>query len=210
LSETAPVEEGYDIQHLSSVVLGALVVAVVATWFTSELARPLYVFPAAALLSGYLLNQRAGDREKLRLVGYTVVGLFVLWPALFFLPDIVAGKTVFLSQMMTVVVSRFLLLIAGIVGYVVYRLSGGAGVIERARDPDRRRGLAAYAVAAVLLLLPFVLFVLSLFAGTGDVEVLSVLLWRVLAVVAIAIAYGGYRADGGTGVVERVDSATAG
>lgn len=208
-TELAGVDLNLDFQHVSSIVLGAVIIGATAAWVTSALATPLLVFPVAALVSGYLLSERPDDREKLVFVGYAVTGLLLVSPLLFFLPDVLSGRTVLLSQMMTVVITRFLLFITAIVGYIVYRLAGGAGVVERARNPDLRRGLAGYLVAAVLVFLPFVLFVLGLFGVVSALETLSPLLWRVVGLLAVGIAYAAYRLDGGRGVAERVQSVTA-
>ncbi len=198
-----------DLQHLSSVALGAAVVAALAAWIAADLASPVLVFAGVALLTGYFLADRRGDREKAVLVGWAVVALLAVSPVLFFLPDVVAGRTGLLGQPMTVVVVRLLLVVTGVVGYVVYRLDGGAGVVQRARDPDARRALAGYLVAAAVLALPFVLFLSDLLVGTRALGALSVLLWRLLGVVAVGIAYGAYRLDGGAGLLSRVGTATA-
>ena len=208
-TESAGFDLDVDFQHISSVVLGAIIIGATAAWVTAELATPLLVFPVAALASGYLLYARPDDREKLVFIGYVITGLLLVSPLLFFLPDVLSGRTVLLSQMMTVVLTRFLLFVTAIVGYIVYRISGGRGIVERARDPELRRGLAGYLVAAVLLFLPFVLFVLGLFGIISVLETLSPLLWRVVGILAIAIAYATYRIEGGRGVVERVQSVTA-
>lgn len=211
MPETEPADGGVDVdlQHVSSVVLGALVVAAVAAWVTAELAGPALVFPAVALVAGYLLNGRRGDRAKFVFVGYALVSLLAVSPVLFFLPDVLAGRSGQLSQTMAVVVTRLLLLVAGTVGYVVYRLAGGPGVVTRARDPDRRPALAGYVVAAVLLLLPFVLFVMDIVLGASALASLGVLGWRLLGLVAVAVAYAAYRLDGGRGVVDRVQATAA-
>jgi hypothetical protein len=197
MSETA--DTGVDLQHLSSVVLGAVVVGATAAWVAAEVAGPVPVFVATALVAGYLLGARRGEREKLVFVGYAVVAILAVSPALFFLPDVLSGRTVVLFQTMTVVVTRMLLGVAGVVGYAVYRLDGGTGVLERARTPERRTAIAAYAVAVGLFVLPFVLFVVDLVAGTNAVELPGVLGWRLLGLVAVAIGYGAYRLDGDAG-----------
>lgn len=210
MPETEPLDEttALDLQHLSSVVLGALVVAALAAWVTADVLSPLVVGPVVALLAGYFLDDRPGDREKAVFVGYAVVALLAVAPVLFFLPDVLSGRTGSLSQTMTVVVARFILLGAMVVGYAVYRIAGGAGVVERARDPDGRRALAGYVVAAVLLILPFLLFLSDLLLATRALGTLSVFSWRLLGAVAVAVAYGAYRLDGGQALVERVRTAT--
>jgi len=208
-TESTGLDLDFDLQHISSVLIGAILIGVIAAWVTAALATPLLVFPVAALAAGYLLYERPDDREKLVFIGYVVTGLLLVSPLLFFLPDVISGRTVLLGQMMTVVLTRLFLLVTAIVGYIVYRVAGGTGVLQRARDPDLRPALAGYLVAAVLFFLPVVLFVLDLFGVVSVLETLSPLLWRVVGLLAVAIAYAAYRFGGGRGVVERVQSTTA-
>lgn len=194
MTDAPPVLAGRDMAHLSSVILGALVVGGAAAWVAAQLASPVVVFLAAAAMTGVLLDRRRGDRRKLVLVGYAVAALVAVSPALFFLPDVLAGRTSVVSQLLTVVVTRLLWLAAGLVAYVTYRLDGGTGVRDAARAPGTRRRLAAYLVAAILVVLPLVLFVLDLVAGTDALDVTGALGWRVLALVAVAIAAVTFRA----------------
>lgn len=187
-----------DLQHLTSVLLGGLGVAAAAAWVAGELASPVIVFLAVAVMTGYLLDQRRGERAKLVLVGYAVAALLAVSPVLFVLPDVLAGRTGVLSQHMTVVVTRLLLLVAGILAYGTYRLDGGVGVLARARDPGRRRPLVGYLVAAVVLVAPVILFVVDLVAGTNLLDIGGTLGWRLSGILAVGIAFAASRVDDGS------------
>lgn len=187
MSEAATADRGRDVQHLSSVLLGAVLVGAVAAWVAALLADPVVVFPAAAAMTGVVLDRRRGERGKLVLVGYAVAALLAVSPALFFLPDLLAGRTGVVSQVMTVVVARLLWLAAGLVAYVTYRLDGGRGVLDRARRSGARGRLVALLVAAGLVVLPVGLFVLDFVAGTTTLELVGVVGWRLLALAAVGL-----------------------
>lgn len=177
-----------DLGHVSSVLLGAVVVAAVAAWVAAEVAAVVVVFLAVAVMAGYLLDRRTGDRAKLVFVVYAVAAVIAASPVVFFLPDVLAGRASVLTQVMTVVLTRLLLLVAGVVAYIGYRLDGGTGVLARLRDSTARAGLAGYVVAAALVTVPFVAFLLDLVVGTDALGRLGSVGWRVLGLVGVVLA----------------------
>ena len=120
--------------HISSVVIGAVVVAAYAAWVIGDLVSWWLGFLATALIAGYLLYGREDDRDKLVFVVYSLAGLIALTPfLLLFLPDLLSGRSDIVFQMISIVLIVFFAIIAGLVSYVGYRLNGGRGVIQRAR-----------------------------------------------------------------------------
>lgn len=194
-----------DLQHVSSVVLGAVVVAAVAAWVAAEVAGPVVVFPAVAGMAGVLLDRRAGDRAKLVFVGYAVAAVLAASPVLFFLPDVLVGRTSVLAQVMTVVLTRVLLLVGAVVAYAAYRVDGGRGVLERTRDPDARLALAGYGLAVVLLALPLLAFLLELTVGTDLLVLPDALGWRVVGLLAAVVAVVVRRREGGAAAAGESD-----
>jgi hypothetical protein len=177
-------------QHLSSVLLGAVIVAGTAAWIAAEVADPGIVFLAIAVVTGYLLDRRPTDRGKLVFVGYAVAAVIATSPLLVFLPDVLSGRTAVVSQIMTVVTTRFLLTVAGVLAYAAYRTDGGIGVLARARDNDARKRLAGYGLAALLFSAPLFAFLLDLVVQADVLAAPGASGWRGLGVLAVGIAAG--------------------
>lgn len=127
-----------DPRHLSRVVLGAVVLALYATWMAADLVARWLLFPVVALLAGYLLYERRSAHDQTVFVGYALSILLVLTPILFVVPDITGGFDAGLSSLVFTVSNLMVLILFGIlaavVAYATYRYDGGRGVLRRIRD----------------------------------------------------------------------------
>jgi len=126
-----------DYGHLSSVVLGAVVLALYAAWMGADLVPRWLLFPVVALLTGYILSQRESGHDKSIFVGYALAGMIFLTPLLFFVPDVTSGYNASTSELLFTSSNFFLFVLfvipAVVVAYVTYRADGGRGVFQRLR-----------------------------------------------------------------------------
>ena len=123
--------------HLSRAGLGALGVAVYATWMAADVLARWLTFPVVAVLAGFLLVDRDAH-EQLVFLGYAFAGLFVLTPVLMVLPDALGefgeGATTMVFMTANLLLVVLFAVPAAVLAYVTYRLDGGRGVLQRLRD----------------------------------------------------------------------------
>lgn len=138
MSETSSVDLDADLdpRHVAGVVVGALVLALYASWMAADIVGRWLIFPVVALLTGYYLYLRDEPGDKGVFFGYSLAGMMVLTPILMVVPDLTGsfeGGTPAIG-LANVVILVIFLIPAAIVAYVTYRYSGGTGVVERVRD----------------------------------------------------------------------------
>lgn len=126
-----------DPRHLAVVALGAVVLALYASWMAADLVARWLTIPLVVVIAGGLLYGRTSASDKLAFVGYALAALLALTPVLIILPDVLGDFTESPVEM-ALTVSNLLLvvafaLLAALVAYLAYRIDGGRGIIQRVR-----------------------------------------------------------------------------
>ena len=125
--------------HLVRVGLGALGVAVYATWMAADVLARWLTFPVVAVLAAILLVDR-DPHEQFVFLGYAFAGLFVLTPVLMILPDALGDFGEGAATMVFVTANLLLVALfaipAAVLVYVTYRADGGRGVLQQVRDTE--------------------------------------------------------------------------
>lgn len=126
-----------DPQHLAGVAIGAVVVALYASWMAADLVARWLTIPVVVVIAGGLLYGRTSASDKLAVVGYMLAALLALTPVLIILPDVLGDFTERPVEMAftvsNVLLVVFFALLAALVAYLAYRVDGGRGIIQRVR-----------------------------------------------------------------------------
>ena len=139
--ETANAGIALDIgpRHALGAVIGAVVVALYASWMVADLAGRWLTFPLVAIIAGYFLLQRTDAGDKIVFVGYAIAGLLAVTPLAFIIPDVIAdydggSLSTFVFGTANVLLVVVFVIPAVIVAYATYRFDGGSGIVQRILD----------------------------------------------------------------------------
>lgn len=142
MSETQPevADAGVDSRHIAGVVIGAVVLALYASWMAADLVARWLTLPATAVVAGYLLSGRENGGAKTVFVGYALAAMLAVTPVVMILPDVL-GEFTEGPVAMGLTAANLLLVVlfflpAAVLAYATYRLDGGQGIIERVRGME--------------------------------------------------------------------------
>lgn len=131
-----------DVATVAAPVVAGAALGLYAAWIAADLLARWVVFLVVTVGGGYALHAYAGTngRETAAYACYALAGLVAVTPIFVVLPDVLSADAYGVDgwALAFTIANLFLAALfavpAAVLAYVGYRLNGGRGIAERARD----------------------------------------------------------------------------